>query len=88
MKYSKIEDVMYLCRLNLWWIDEDGHTHDWREAEVVSIKQNNDITLYNAEEKLYATYDLDELEQKCHALCEEHFAEVRKYMKENDLYAK
>ena len=72
MKISKIEDVMYLVRNNLFWFDDEGY-HDWREADVISIK-DDEVVLYNPKEELYQNYDLDVLEAKCHALCDEHFA--------------
>lgn len=76
MKYSKIEDVMYLCRMNLYFTNEEGRFEDWTNAEVISIK-DNEVVLYNKELGLYQSYDLDELEDKCHALCDEHFSALK-----------
>lgn len=73
MNFAKIERVMYLCRLNLYFYNEEGEFEDWREAEVISIK-DNEVTLYHPQLKLYMSYDLDVLEERCHALCDEHFA--------------
>lgn len=70
MKISKIEEVMYLIRMNLYWNEEDGVYEDWRESEVYSII-DNEVTLHKGEE--YRSWDLDVLEARCHQLCEEHF---------------
>lgn len=79
MNFSKIEDVMYLCRMNLFFYNEEGEFEDWREAEVISIK-DNEVTLYNKDLGLYRSYDLDVLEAKCHALCEEHFSALHSFL--------
>ena len=76
MNYSKIESVMYLCRLNLYFTNDEGRFEDWTNAEVISIR-DNEVVLYNKELGLYQSYDLDVLEAKRHALCDEHFSTLK-----------
>ena len=69
MKISKIEEVMYLVRMNLF--DYTTDFCDWREAEVVQIVNGN-VTLRH-EDGREQTWSLDELEQLCRELCDQHF---------------
>lgn len=78
MKISKIEEVMYLVRMNLF--DYNTDFGDWRESEVVQIV-NGDVTLRH-EDGREQTWSLDELEELCRELCHQHFEELSGFLKE------
>ena len=78
MKLSKIEEVMYLVRMNLF--DYNADFGDWRESEVVQIV-NGDVTLRH-EDGREQTWSLDELEKLCRELCHQHFEELEGFLKE------
>lgn len=73
MNFGRIESLMYACRINLYWTDDDGFV-DLREAKVVKIV-DNEITLYDG--NLYWSYDIDVLEAKLDALTEQHCNDLR-----------
>lgn len=75
MKISKIEDVMYLVRMNLF--DYNTDFGDWRESEVVQIV-NDGVTLRH-EDGREQTWSLDELESLCEKLHHEHWEDVKRY---------
>lgn len=77
MKISKIEEVMYLVRMNLF--DYNTDFGDWREAEVVQIV-NDGVTLRH-EDGREQTWSLDELEEFCRELCHQHFEELKWFLK-------
>ena len=76
MKLGKIEDVMYLVRMNLFDFTTDFG--DWRESEVVQIV-NGSVTLRH-EDGREQTWSLDELESLCERLCHEHFDALAQYL--------
>lgn len=76
MKPDKIEDVMYLVRMNLF--DYSTDFGDWRDAEVVQIV-NGSVTLRH-EDGREQTWTLDELESHCRKLCHEHFSALEGFL--------
>ena len=83
MRMNKIEDVMYLARMNLFFTDAENNLHDWRDAEVVSISHNIvtlDVSFDDNVRYDEISYTLDELESFCHELCEKHFEAVKSCM--------
>ena len=78
MKLGKIEDVMYLVRMNLF--DYTTDFGSWREAEVVQIVNGN-VTLRH-EDGREMTWSLDELEALCQKLCNQHFKALGWYVDE------
>lgn len=76
MKLSKIEDVMYLVRMNLF--DHTTDFGDWREAEVVQIV-NGRVTLRH-EDGREQTWTLNGLEFHCRKLCNEHFSALAGFL--------
>lgn len=76
MKLDKIEDVMYLVRMNLF--DYNTDFGDWRESEVVQIVRGN-VTLRH-EDGREQTWTLDELESLCRKLCNEHFSTLAGFL--------
>jgi len=76
MKLDKIEDVMYLVRMNLF--DYNTDFGDWRESEVVQIVRGN-VTLRH-EDGREQTWTLDELESLCRKLCNEHFSTLKGFL--------
>lgn len=78
INFGRLENLMYACRMNLWWYDDEGFT-DLREAEVVSIK-DNEITLKDSD-NLYWSYDIDVLEAKLEMLAEQHADDLRSAFK-------
>lgn len=68
MNMSKIEDVLYLARMNLY--DDYTDLGDWRDATVVSIIDNK-VTLEKNQEQ--RTWTLDDLEAYCLELNNQHF---------------
>lgn len=76
MKLDKIEDVMYLVRMNLF--DYTTDFGDWKESEVVQIV-NGCVTLRH-EDGREQTWTLDELESLCRKLCEEHFSALAGFL--------
>ena len=70
MKIGRIEEVLYLVRINLF--DYDTDLGNWTEAEVVQIVNGN-VTLRH-EDGRERTWSLDELEALCHKLHDEHFS--------------
>ena len=77
MKLDRIEDVMYLVRMNLF--DRYTDFGDWRESEVVQIVNGN-VTLRH-EDGREQTWSLDELESLCRKLHDEHWDAVKAYLK-------
>ena len=69
MDFGRIESLMYACRINLYWFDEEGFT-DLRDAELVSIK-DEEITIKD-KSGLYWSWNIDVLEAKVKALTDEH----------------
>ena len=76
MGIEKLERILYLIRNNLYWTDEDGFL-DWRDAKVESIV-NDEIILQKDGE--FRSWNLDDLEAKCEALCDEHFEMLEAYL--------
>lgn len=75
--FSRLESLMYDCRMNLWWTDEETYEFiDLREAKVVKLV-DNEITLYDEKEKLYWSYDIDVLEAKLEHLKDVHEQKLR-----------
>lgn len=84
MNFKKIEDVMYLARINLYWWDDAHNHHDWRDAKVLKIEDNTitlDVSEVDPELDYVPEFSLEELENLCHELCEEHFKAISEYMK-------
>lgn len=77
--FGRMENIMYACRMNLYWEDEEkpGYIADWREAEVVSIK-DDEITLYNKEYKEYSSWNIWILESKLEYLADKHSEDLRR----------
>ena len=71
MNLFRVEELMYGCRMSLYWWEEDGALQDWRDAKLVSIK-DNEITLYREDTKEYWSWDIDTLEAKIEYLQDEH----------------
>jgi hypothetical protein len=85
MNFNKIEDVMYLARMNLFWWDEDNTYHDWRDAKVLKIEDNTitlDVSEVDPELRYVPEFSLEELEDLCRSLCEKHFEAIRAYSTE------
>ena len=83
MKMTKIEEVMYLARINLFFWDEENNHHDWREAEVISIENDMIVLDVSFDENVrYNTvsYTLDELADLCRELCDKHFETMKNYL--------
>lgn len=71
MDIAKIEDVLYLARMNLF--DHYSDLGDWRDAKVVSIIDDK-VTLEKNQEQ--RTWTLDELEAYCLELNDQHLIKV------------
>lgn len=69
MRLDKVENVMYMVRMNLF--DYTTDFGDWRESSVVQIA-NDRVTLRH-EDGREQTWSLDELENLCEKLCDDHF---------------
>ena len=74
MNFGRIEDLMYACRINLYWNEGDEFI-DLRDAELVSIK-DEEITIKD-KDGLYWSWNIDDLEAKLHTITEEHCRALR-----------
>lgn len=80
MNFGRLEDLMYSCRINLYWTDkETGEFIDLTDAEVVSLN-DNEIVLKD-KKGLNWSYDVDVLEAKLSELVEDHCNAMRNAFK-------